>query len=82
MTLTIWDLIIAVVLAASASAAIAWAAYRRALRRRGPETSGEILSVEPNIYDQEEIHENCTVQILKNSMTGACSVGWWENEEG
>lgn len=45
MTLTIWDLIIAVVLAASASAAIARAAYRRALRRRGPEPSGEIQVV-------------------------------------
>lgn len=43
--------------------------------------NGEIMSVEPNIYDQEEIHENCTVQILKNSITGACSVGWWENRE-
>lgn len=31
------------------------------------------------IYDEEEIHENCTVQIWKNSVTGECSVGWWEN---
>lgn len=37
---------------------------------------------ETNIYDEEEIHENCTVQILKNSVTGETSVGWWENEEG
>lgn len=36
--------------------------------------------VESNIFDEEEIHENCTVQILKNSVTGQCSVGWWENE--
>ena len=35
---------------------------------------------ETNIYDQEEIHENCTVQILRNSVTGEESVGWWENE--
>ena len=34
---------------------------------------------ETNIYDVEEIHENCTVQILKNSVTGETSVGWWEN---
>lgn len=39
--------------------------------------NGEILSVEPNIYDQEERHENCTVQILRNSITGAYSFGWW-----
>ena len=37
--------------------------------------------VETNIYDIEEIHENCTVQVLRNSLTGEVSVGWWENEE-
>lgn len=36
---------------------------------------------ETNIYDQEEIHENATVQILRNSITGEESIGWWENEE-
>ena len=35
--------------------------------------------VEMNIYDEEEIHDNCTVQILRNSTTGDISVGWWEN---
>ena len=38
--------------------------------------------IETNIFDQEEIHHNCTVQILKNSVTGEVSVGWWENKEG
>lgn len=33
-----------------------------------------------HIYDEEIIHPNCTVQILRNSITGAESVGWWENE--
>lgn len=28
-------------------------------------------------FDQEEIHENCTVQILTNSVTGEVSIGWW-----
>ena len=37
--------------------------------------------IETNIFDQEEIHPNCTVQILKNSVTGEVSVGWWENED-
>lgn len=32
-----------------------------------------------DIYDQIEEHENCTVQILTNSVTGDVSVGWWEN---
>lgn len=41
---------------------------------------GQIMSVEPAIYDEEERRENCTVQILRNSATGAYSLGWWENE--
>lgn len=36
---------------------------------------------EMNLYDEEETHENCTVQILRNSITGETSVGWWENKE-
>ena len=37
---------------------------------------------EDNIsYDEEEIHPNCTVQIWRDSSTGACSIGWWDNEE-
>lgn len=35
-----------------------------------------------SIFDEEEIHTNCTVQILRNSITGETSIGWWENEEG
>jgi len=38
--------------------------------------------IETNIFDIEEIHPDCTVQILKNSITGEVSVGWWENKEG
>lgn len=33
-----------------------------------------------SFFDQEEIIENCTVQILTNSKTGEVSVGWWRNE--
>lgn len=32
-------------------------------------------------FDEEEIHENCTVEIWKNSATGECSVGWKPNTE-
>ena len=39
-------------------------------------------TIETNLYDIEETHPNCTVQILRNSVTGEVSVGWWENEEG
>ena len=31
-------------------------------------------------YDKSEIHENCTVEVLTNTKTGAVSVGWWRNE--
>lgn len=32
------------------------------------------------IYDVVEEHKNCTVQVLKNSVTGEMSVGWKKNE--
>ena len=37
--------------------------------------------IEVNIYDREEIHHNCTVQVLTNSVTGEVSVGWWEEQK-
>lgn len=39
------------------------------------------VPTETNVYDEVEEHQNCTVQILRNSLTGEESVGWWENEE-
>ena len=38
-----------------------------------------ISDVETNVFDESEIHENCTVQILKSSVTGQKSIGWWPN---
>lgn len=32
------------------------------------------------VYDEEELHHGCTVQVLRNSTTGECSVGWWREE--
>lgn len=40
-----------------------------------------IQKIEMNLYDEEEIHPNCTVQILRNSVTGEESIGWWDNDE-
>ena len=37
--------------------------------------------VESNIYDEEEIYYDCTVQVLRNSITGETSVGWFRNDE-
>lgn len=41
----------------------------------------ENIDIETNIFDEEELHTNCTVQILHNSVTGEYSVGWWENHD-
>lgn len=42
---------------------------------------GNIQRIETNFYDKEEIHENCTVQVLTNTKTGDVSIGWWQNEQ-
>ena len=36
--------------------------------------------IECNFYDKEEIHPDCTVQVLTNTVTGEVSVGWRENK--
>ena len=36
-----------------------------------PQTSG--------VYDLEEVHENVTVEVWRNSVTGEESIGWYEN---
>ena len=45
-----------------------------------PQTGRDDVLVEANVFDQEEVHENCTVVIWRNSVTGDESVGWWDNE--
>lgn len=37
------------------------------------------MNVVTNLFDEVEIHRNCTVQILRNTQTGEISVGWWKN---
>lgn len=32
-------------------------------------------------YDEREVYRNCTVEILKNSVTGEVSVGWYKEGE-
>ena len=39
-----------------------------------------IQNVAENTYDVCERHENCTVEVWRNSKTGEVSIGWWENE--
>ena len=38
-------------------------------------------ATETNLFDVVEEHANCHVQVLKNSITGETSVGWWEEKE-
>ena len=45
---------------------------------RRPKKQSE--AVETNMYDREEIIENCTVQVLTNSITGEVAWGWWRND--
>jgi hypothetical protein len=35
------------------------------------------VEIDTCIYDKEEIIENCTLQVLTNTVTGETSVGWW-----
>lgn len=37
-------------------------------------------SIEVNLYEEVELHTNCTVQVLRNVLTGELSVGWWDND--
>lgn len=44
------------------------------------EEAGVLFPVEADFFDEEEIHHNCTVQVLRNSITGETSIVWWEEE--
>ena len=43
-------------------------------------TPKEEDTVEVNLYEEVELHTNCTVQVLRNLLTGELSIGWWEND--
>lgn len=53
--------------------------YGVAVIMRAAKDEDGLLFKELNMFDDEEIHENCTVQIWKNTVTGETSVGWWQN---
>ena len=36
--------------------------------------------ISSSIYDTVERHDNCTVEVMINSVTGEQSIGWWEND--
>ena len=39
----------------------------------------QTLDVEAAVFDEEEVHENVTVVIWRNSVTGEESIGWYED---
>lgn len=45
-----------------------------------PVFEGAKTYVIPPVFDEEEVHPNCTVQVWRNSVTGEESWGWWENK--
>ena len=45
-----------------------------------PKLVKNVVSAE-NVYDECERHENCTVEVWRNSKTGEMSIGWYENKE-
>jgi hypothetical protein len=32
-----------------------------------------------SVFDIVEIHENCTVEVLRNTKTGEVSIGWYKS---
>ena len=39
------------------------------------------MTIETNIFDQVELHHNCLVQVLTNSITGEQSPAWCYDED-
>ena len=39
------------------------------------------MMIDNNLYDEFRTYPNCTVEILRNSVTGKESVGWWRNDK-
>lgn len=60
---------------------IAYGALDMAIAALEKQEGKKPIAVEANIYDTEEIYRNCTVQVLRNSVTGEVSVGWWKEKE-
>ena len=45
----------------------------------GENMPDEIKKVDSILFEEVELHTDCTVQVLKNLMTGEISIGWWDN---
>ena len=49
-----------------------------ALMQTASAEDDKCLLDELNVYDKEETFEDCTVQVLTNTVTGETSVGWYQ----
>ena len=47
----------------------------------GHKCKNEVNMIETNLYDKAERYENCTVEVLTNTVTGETSIGWWRADE-
>lgn len=56
------------------------AAVRGWLQLTADRLDAPVEVVRSNLFDEEEIFHDCTVQVLSNTVTGEVSVGWWPNE--
>ena len=39
------------------------------------------IDLNTNMYDTVTQYSNCIVEVLENSLTGECSVGWYKTED-
>ena len=39
------------------------------------------MDIDLSIYDECTYYTNCIVEVLRNSVTGQTSVGWYRTEE-
>ena len=68
----------AVILSAIATALIEAGIVALCVAYRGSRKNEDIVTdVSIALFDECEVIEGCTVEILRNSVTGDESVGWW-----
>ena len=63
-----------------ASESLAVSYTHRDVYKRQSEDSPVITHIETNIFDIEEIYPNCTVQVLRNSVTSEVSVDVYKRQ--
>ena len=39
------------------------------------------MNIETNLFNKSTIYTNCTVEVLEDTESGECSVGWYRTDE-